>query len=83
MPNLETATAKLAGDTCYASIDLCNGYWQMALDEGSQECQSFITPDGVFTPTRVLHGQTNATSYFQSSLQQLSPNTRSNLTMAR
>jgi hypothetical protein len=64
MPNLETATAALAGDRCYASIDLCHGYWQMPLEDSSQECQSFITPDGVFTPTRVLHGQTNATSYF-------------------
>ena len=71
MPSLEAMTLELAGDTCYATIDLCNGYWQMPLHPDSRECQSFITPDGVFSPTRVLHGQTNAVAFFQSSLQQL------------
>jgi len=69
MPDLESMTSQLTRDTCYATLDLCQGYWQMALHENSQECQSFITPDGVFSPTRVLHGATNAVSYFQSSLQ--------------
>ncbi len=58
MPNLETISTELAADTCYAIIDLCHGYWQLGLDPESQGCQSFITPDGVFTPTRVMHGQT-------------------------
>lgn len=71
MPNLESVMAELVGDTCYASVDLCHGYWQMGLDDESQECQSLVTPDGVFTPTRVLHGTTNATSYFQSTIRQL------------
>jgi len=71
MPNLETATAELAGDTCYASIDLCHGYWQLGLAEESQEYHSFITPTGVYTPTRVMHGATNATSFFQSSVREV------------
>ena len=71
MPHFERAVSELAGYTAFATIDLCHGYWQMPLEESSQECQSFITPDGVFTPTRVLHGQTNATFYFQSTVSAL------------
>jgi len=63
--------SELTGDTCFATMDLCHGYWQMPLDTDSQECQSFITPDGVFTPTRVLHGQTNATAHFQAAIQKV------------
>ena len=71
MPDLESATAELAGKKCFATIDLCQGYWQLPLAEDSQECQSFITPDGVYTPTRVMHGQRNAVAYCQSSVQQI------------
>jgi RNase H-like domain found in reverse transcriptase len=35
----------------------------------SQECQSFITPDGVFSPKRVLHGTSNAVLHLQAALQ--------------
>jgi len=69
MPNLESVTSQLQGAQCFSVFDFCNGYWQLALDKESQECQSFVTPDGVFTPTRVMQGQTNAVSFFQSSLQ--------------
>jgi hypothetical protein len=31
----------------------------------------FITPDGVFTASRVLHGARNAVAYFQSVVQEL------------
>ena len=71
MPHVEAAVTQLAHDTCYASIDLCHGYWQMPLAASAQECQSFITPDGVFTPNRVLHGQSNAVFYFQSTVGEL------------
>ena len=68
MPHIETAIAKLAQAKCYANIDLCHGYWQMPLAPNAQECQSFITPEGVFSPTRVLHGQSNAVFFFQSTV---------------
>jgi hypothetical protein len=42
------------------------GYWQLPLHKDSQECQSIIAPDGVYTPTRVQHGTTNATVHLQS-----------------
>ena len=68
MPSLESVVSEVAGDACFATFDLCHGYWQMPLHPDSQECQSFITQDGVYTPTRVLQGQTNAVPYFQSAV---------------
>jgi len=72
MPDLESSLGRLKNQKVFALIDLCQGYWQLPLHENSQECQSFITPDGVFSPTRVMHGQRNAVSYCQSSIQLMS-----------
>jgi Reverse transcriptase (RNA-dependent DNA polymerase)/RNase H-like domain found in reverse transcriptase len=69
MPHLESELSGLSGSKCFSTFDLSNGYWQLQLDEASQECQSFITPDGIYSPTRVLHGTRNAVSHMQSSLQ--------------
>jgi Reverse transcriptase (RNA-dependent DNA polymerase)/RNase H-like domain found in reverse transcriptase len=71
MPHLESELAKLQGSTCFATFDLSYGYFQLPLAPDSRECQSFITPDGVFSPTRVLHGTTNAVSHMQAVLQEI------------
>ena len=69
MPHAEPMLAKLTGAKNFFKIDFIHGYWQFPLDAKSQECQSFHTPNGVFSPTRVLQGSTNAVSYFQSSME--------------
>jgi Reverse transcriptase (RNA-dependent DNA polymerase)/RNase H-like domain found in reverse transcriptase len=66
MRNMEDELASLAGSKYFAILDLMQGYRQLPLHEHSQECQSIITPDGVYTPTRVQHGTTNATVHMQS-----------------
>jgi Reverse transcriptase (RNA-dependent DNA polymerase) len=71
MPNMEDELASLAGSKYCATFDLMQGYWQLPLHEDSQECQSIITPDGVYTPTRVQHGTTNATVHMQSIMEDL------------
>lgn len=68
MPILEQELTKLADSRFYANFDFVHSYWQLPLHPESQECQSFITPDGVYSPTRVLHGTTNAVTHLQSSL---------------
>lgn len=68
MPNVEEELTKTAGSTVYASVDFTHSYWQLPLHKDSQECQSFVTPDNVFTPTRVPHGTTNAVLHLQSFL---------------
>lgn len=39
----------------------------------TKHLQSFITPDGIFSPTRVLHSTTNRVTYLQSTLAYLLP----------
>jgi hypothetical protein len=68
MPNLHDELHDLHGSEVFAPLDFCQGYWQIPLHKDSQDCQSFITHDGVYTPTRVLHGTRNATQHLQSVL---------------
>jgi Reverse transcriptase (RNA-dependent DNA polymerase) len=68
MPNLQDKLHDLHGSEVFATLDFCQGYWQIPLHKYSQDCQSFITPDGVYTPTRVLNGARNATRHLQSVL---------------
>ncbi|KAH9141743.1 hypothetical protein AeRB84_014110 [Aphanomyces euteiches] len=56
MPNLDSAVACLVGTKAYFTLDWTKGYWQLPLHADSQEFFSFMTPFGVYTPTRVLMG---------------------------
>jgi hypothetical protein len=71
MPNMEDELASLAGSKYFATFNLMQGYWQLPLHENCQECQSIITPDGVYTPTRVHHGTANATVHMQAIMEDL------------
>jgi Reverse transcriptase (RNA-dependent DNA polymerase)/RNase H-like domain found in reverse transcriptase len=71
MQNMEDELASLTGSKYFVTLDLMQGYWQLLLHEDSQECHSIITPDGVYTPTRVQHGTTNATVHMQSIMEDL------------
>lgn len=68
MPHLESSLQELSGAKCFAKLDLSQGYWQLALDESSQELMSIQTPQGVYTPTRLLQGGTDSGNYFQAIL---------------
>lgn len=74
MPILEQELTKLSNARFFANFDFVHSYWQLPLHEESQSSQSFITPDGVFSPTRVPHGTTNAVTHLQSSLTLTIPN---------
>lgn len=58
IPRVEIEVTKTAGSFLYANFDLSRGYWQLPLYPNSQECQSFITVDNLYAPTRMLHGTT-------------------------
>jgi Reverse transcriptase (RNA-dependent DNA polymerase) len=66
MPHLESELAQVVGSACFATFYFSNGYFQLPLHPNSQEFQSFICPDGVFAPARVMQGNANATGHFQS-----------------
>jgi hypothetical protein len=50
MPHIESELSSVHGSSRFCTFDLSHGYWQLELAAGSRECQSFITPEGVFTP---------------------------------
>jgi Reverse transcriptase (RNA-dependent DNA polymerase) len=79
MPNLQNELHNLHGSEVFATLDFCQGYWQIPLHKDSQDCQSFITPDGVYTPSRVLHGTRNATQHLQSMLVVMMDDIKSNI----
>ena len=56
LPVLETILEHVSGSKVYASLDAHKGYWQFPLSEESQEMCSFVTHEGVFTPSRLLQG---------------------------
>lgn len=47
MPNLEHELSKASKSLYFDNFDLFNGYWQLPLAYESQECQSFVTLDGI------------------------------------
>jgi hypothetical protein len=42
MPNLQDELHDLHGSEVFATLDFCQGYWQIPLPKDSQDCQSFI-----------------------------------------
>ena len=57
LESIEETLAKLGDDCIYMSkVDANSGYWQIPLDEESQELTTFITPIGRFCCTRGPYG---------------------------
>lgn len=66
MPIIEQELTKLDKSRFYATFDLSHGNFQMPLDNDSIFLQSSITSNGIYSPTRVLHGPKNAVTFFKS-----------------
>jgi hypothetical protein len=79
MSKLQEELYGLHGSEVFATLDFCQVHWQIPLHNDSQDCQSFITPDGLYTSTRVLHGMKNATQHLNSVLAVTMDDTRSNI----
>jgi transposase InsO family protein len=71
MPHLEVVAQKVRGCKYFQSFDAFKGFWQLPLSEESQEHFSFITDEGVYTPTRVPQGCSDAVMYFQHTMQKI------------
>lgn len=65
MPDIESDLAEVEESESYFTIDWWRGYWQLPLAEESQELYTIMTHRGMFTPTRVLMGCTDAVAYCQ------------------
>ncbi|GMF41553.1 unnamed protein product [Phytophthora fragariaefolia] len=65
MPVLEVVIGELEGAKVFFVLDWFCGYWQLPLHPDSQEIYSFVTHRGIYTPTRVPMGATDAVAYCQ------------------
>jgi hypothetical protein len=79
MPNLQDELHDLHGSEVFDMLEFCQGYWLIPMHKDSQDCQSFISPDVVYTPTRVLHGTRNAMQHLQSVLVIMKDDIKSNI----
>ena len=56
----------LDGNCYFSNIDLTSGYFQMALDEESQNVIAFVTPMGLYKWKRLRMGLASAPGAFQN-----------------
>src|SRR6266498_2677006 len=56
---------KIGGKKYYTSIDLASGYWQVEVDENSQDITAFVTSWGLYQFNVMLFELTNASATFQ------------------
>jgi hypothetical protein len=70
MPHLHTFGCHLQGSSVYFTLDCFKGYWQFPVS-GDLDCQSFVTPFGVYTPTRICQGNCNGVFAFQRGMHEI------------
>jgi transposase InsO family protein len=73
IPRIEDVLDSLAGSTCFHSIDLIRGYWQIKMceEDGSDLKTAFITRDGTFVYKRMPFGVVNGPHEFQLLMDQV------------
>jgi hypothetical protein len=76
MPHFESMFQSVQGSQRIGKIDLCHAYWQLALAVESQGIFLIQTPAGVYKPTRLIQGSTDAGNYFQEEHNRFSSNKR-------
>src|SRR6266540_2233911 len=65
LPIVNDTVDKIGEKKYYTSIDLASGYWQVEMDENSQDITAFITLWGLYQFNVMLFGLTNAPATFQ------------------
>lgn len=66
MPVIDHKLTKTANSKKFAGVDITYSYWQLLLASPSRVCQTILTPDGIFTPIRVLHKTTSSMPHLQA-----------------
>lgn len=67
-PDIQEIFQWIAGHPFKAKLDMKSAYNQVPIDQESQEILAFITAEGLFRPTRMTMGPTNAPAHFQRCL---------------
>ena len=68
LPIIEDCLDTLQGTTCFSTLDMASGYYQIELDEEFRQKTAFITPYGLFEHTRIGLGLCNAPATLQRAL---------------
>ncbi|KAE9271783.1 hypothetical protein PR003_g30409, partial [Phytophthora rubi] len=71
MPSLSTRLQHAKNKKHKQTVDFIKSFWQMAVAAGSQESQSYMTEDGIFTPTRLQQGSVDSSIHFQQSVEKI------------
>ncbi|GMF23670.1 unnamed protein product [Phytophthora fragariaefolia] len=71
MPVLDVVIGELEGARFFFVLEWYRGYWQLPLHLDSQELYSFVTHRGIYTPTRVPMGATDAVAYCQGVVEEI------------
>ena len=64
LPRVDDSLAALSGSRWFPTMDLTSGYWQVAMDAGTQEKAAFVTSSGLYERTVMPFGLCNAPSTF-------------------
>ena len=64
LPTLEDVTSRLQGATVFSCLDAASGFYQIPLEENSQDLTTFITPFGRYCFRRLPFGITSAPEIF-------------------
>ena len=51
LPRVDDCLAALSGSRWFSTLDLASGYWQVAMDAGTQEKAEFVTSSGLYECT--------------------------------
>ncbi|XP_054259732.1 uncharacterized protein K02A2.6-like [Macrosteles quadrilineatus] len=65
IPGIEYTIAQIKGATVFSKLDANHGFWQIPLEEKSQDLTTFLTPWGRFKFKVLPFGITSAPEYFQ------------------
>lgn len=66
MPHIDSLLQECEGSKCVAEVNFCHRYWQIVLQESSQQMMSIQTPGAIYSPARVLQSVRDSGSSFQA-----------------
>ena len=65
LPRIDDSLDLLAGSKYFTTLDLASGYWQVGMDQKSQEKTAFVTHSGLYEFRVMPFGLCNAPATFQ------------------